>query len=173
MSSHQVPESDDPIHLRYITLTHRLILPSDANHHHTLFAGSLMRIALEAAYTTAARHLGTQANLVLRRVLSIECYRPVPVGSVIEIRGAALFRARAYVVIGLLGTPLPDQERLWMDALFGFAQVDEHGRPAPLPEGQEMPEEFDPAWHEQSWKPLLERLAKLRQIRERQNVMGL
>lgn len=173
MSSPDFTKSDDSVPLRYITLTHRLILPGDANHHQTLFAGSLMRIALEAAYTTAARHIGVDANLVLRRVLSIECYRPVPVGSVIEIRGAALYRARAYLVIGLLGTPLPEQELLWMDALFGFAQVDEQGRPAPLPEAEEMPARFDPSWHEQGWQPLLDRLAKLRQVRERQNLMGL
>src|SRR5438270_6513628 len=78
------------------TLTHRLILPADANHHGTLYAGSLMRIALEAAYTTAFRAVGDTANLLLRRVLSLECYRPVPVGSMIEIRGTVLHLTRAY-----------------------------------------------------------------------------
>ena len=40
-----------------ITYTHRLILPVDANHHGTLYAGSLLRIALEAAYATAFARL--------------------------------------------------------------------------------------------------------------------
>ena len=62
---------------------HRLILPADSNHHGTLYAGSLLRLALEAGYATAWRHAGTDANLVLRRVLNLECLRPVPVGTVI------------------------------------------------------------------------------------------
>ena len=40
----------------------RLILPTDANHHGTLYAGSLLRLALEASYATAWRHVGRQAN---------------------------------------------------------------------------------------------------------------
>jgi acyl-CoA hydrolase len=35
------------------TLTHRLILPRDANHYGTLFAGGLLSLALEAAYSGA------------------------------------------------------------------------------------------------------------------------
>ena len=89
-----------------LTLYHRLILPADANHHGTLYAGSLLRIALEAGYATAWRHAGHQANLILRRVLNLECLRPVPVGTVIEIQGAVVHRSQAYLVTGLLGTPL-------------------------------------------------------------------
>ena len=71
-----------------LTQFHRLILPADANHHGTLYAGSLLRLALEAGYATAWKHVGTEANLVLRRVLNLECLRPVPVGTVIEIEGS-------------------------------------------------------------------------------------
>ncbi|MGL5095097.1 MAG: acyl-CoA thioesterase, partial [Planctomycetia bacterium] len=79
-----------------VTLSHRLVLPGDANHHGTLYAGALLRIALEAAYATAYRCVGADANLVLRRVLGVECYQPVPVGRVIEIRGAVVYASRAY-----------------------------------------------------------------------------
>src|ERR1700720_4424219 len=80
------------------TLTHRLILPADANHHGTLYAGNLLRLSLEAAYATAWKHIGTEANLVLRRVLNMECLRPVPVGTVIESFGAVLHRTQAYLI---------------------------------------------------------------------------
>ena len=90
-----------------ITFTHRLILPVDANHHGTLYAGSLLRIALEAAYAAAFRAIGDDANLLLRRVLNLECYRPVPVGSMVEIRGLPLHLTRAYMIIGMIGSPLP------------------------------------------------------------------
>src|SRR5262245_5647973 len=106
------------------TLTHRLVLPRDANHHGTLYAGVLMSLALEAGYATAYRAAGDAANLVLKRVLDLRCYEPVPVGQVIEIRGAEIHRARAQVVVALYGTPLPLRGLPWMDGLMQFVQID-------------------------------------------------
>ncbi|MDB5351341.1 MAG: acyl-CoA hydrolase [Planctomycetota bacterium] len=114
------------------TLTHRLILPRDANHHGTLYAGGLLALALEAAYATAFRAAGDAANLVLKRVLDLRCYEPVAIGRVIEIRGVEVYRARAMVVVGLFGTPLPGRPTPWMDGLMQFVQVDEDGRPEPI-----------------------------------------
>ena len=143
------------------TLSHRLIVPADANHYGTLYAGSLLRITLEAAYATAWRHVGYQANLVLRRVLNLECLRPVPIGTVIEIQGLVLHATRTYLVTGLIGTPLRDDQGPWMEALLGFAQVDESGRPAELPEGiQTISLPDAPDWHR-----LNERLQKLLRLR--------
>jgi acyl-CoA thioesterase YciA len=144
-----------------VTLQHRLILPADSNHHGTLYAGSLLRLALEAGYATAWRHCGPQTNLVLRRVLNLECLRPVPVGTVIEIQGTVLHRARAYLVTGLLGTPLEPGERPWLEALFGFAQVDESGRPDDLP----AVEGIDEAPDSEEWQRLTDRLRKLLRLR--------
>ena len=114
------------------TLTHRLILPRDANHHGTLYAGVLMSLALEAGYATAYRAAGDTANLVLKRVLDLRCFRPVPVGHVVEIRGIEVVRARAHVVVAMIGSPLNDRGGLWMDSLMQFVQVDAEGRPEPL-----------------------------------------
>ena len=74
------------------TLTHRLVLPRDANHHGTLYAGTLLALALEAGYATAFRAAGLNANLVLKRVLDLRCYEPVPVGQVVQIRGRQIHR---------------------------------------------------------------------------------
>jgi acyl-CoA hydrolase len=144
-----------------ITLTHRLILPVDTNHHGTLYAGSLMRIALEAAYATAFRAIGHDANLLLRRVLSIECYKPVPQGSFVEIRGTVLHVTRAYMVTGLIGAPLPGSSGPWMDGLFGFAQVDEDGR------ATEFPGDLTAETATTEWRKLQERMKKLLRIRGR------
>jgi acyl-CoA thioesterase YciA len=144
-----------------LTHYHRLVLPTDANHHGTLYAGSLLRLALEAGYATAWRHVGTDANLVLRRVLNVECLRPVPVGAVIEIQGAVLHRAQAYLVTGLLGMPLAEGEGPWLEALFGFAQVDEAGRAVALPE-KAGPAEVPQG---EPWRHLGERLQKLLHLR--------
>jgi len=144
-----------------ITVTHRLILPVDANHHGTLYAGSLLRIALEAAYAAAFRAIGDDANLLLRRVLNLECYRPVPVGSMVEIRGLPLHSTRAYMVIGMIGTPLPGSTTPWMDGLMGFAQVDDHGRLTEFPEELSM---VDPG---EEWESLRERMRRLLKMRVR------
>jgi acyl-CoA thioesterase YciA len=114
------------------TLTHRLILPRDANHHGTLYAGSMLALALEAGYATAYRSVGRSANLVLKRVLDLRCFEPVSIGRVVEIRGMEVYRARAHVVVGLTGTPLPDRPKPWMDGLMQFVQVDESGSPEPI-----------------------------------------
>src|SRR3984893_3280742 len=143
------------------TLYQRLILPGDSNHKQTLYAGSLLRLALEAGYAAAWKHVGPQANLVLRRVLNLECLHPVPVGTVIEIQGAVLHRTQVYVVTGLLGTPLEPGQGPWLEALLVFAQVDDAGRPDALPGGageSDAPDSDD-------WRRLAQRLQKLLRLR--------
>jgi acyl-CoA hydrolase len=137
-----------------------LVLPGDANHHGTLYAGSLLRIALEAAYTTAYRLVGSEANLVLRRVLDLQCYQPVPIGAVLEIRGTALHVARAAMVVGLFGSPFDASRGPWMDGLMSFAQIDGEGRPAPFPDSLVLEPLAGEIWH-----PLKDRMQKLLHIR--------
>src|SRR3954470_15240105 len=139
------------------TLTHRLILPRDANHRGKLYAGVVLSLALEAAYATAFRAVGLSANLVLKRVLDLRCFEPVPIGSVIEIRGREVHRARAHVVVALWGSPLAERTAPWMDALMQFVQVDDAGKPEPL-EGE--PGDSPPPLQE-PWAPLRERGIRL------------
>jgi acyl-CoA hydrolase len=138
-----------------------LILPVDTNHHGTLYAGSLLRIALEASYATAFRFIGHDANLLLRRVLTLECYRPVPQGSFVNIRGTILHVTRAYLVTGLIGDPLPGQDGPWMDGLFGFVQVGEDGK------AEEFPGDLSIGTPTAEWRQLHERMKKLLRIRVR------
>src|SRR5437764_6828797 len=144
------------------TLCHRLILPRDANHHGTLYAGVLLSLSLEAAYATAFRAAGLNANLVLKRVLDLRCYEPVSVGRVIQIRGREIHRARAQIVVGLWGSSLADQASPWMDSLMQFVQVDATGRPEPR--GDEPDDE--PSALLPPWSHLRERARKLLHIRQ-------
>ena len=144
------------------TLTHRLILPRDANHHGTLYAGALLTLVLEAGYATAYRSVGPSANLVLKRVLDLRCFEPVPIGLVVEIRGREVHRARAQVVVALLGTPLPGRPRPWVEGLMQFVQVDESGHPEPLTTD---PDSFKPADLTPPWDDLAARARKLLAIR--------
>lgn len=144
------------------TLTHRLILPRDANHHGTLYAGVLLSLSLEAGYATAFRAAGLNANLVLKRVLDLRCYEPVSVGRVVQIRGREIHRARAHIVVGLWGSPLDDGGGPWMDGLMQFVQVDPAGRPEPL-DDEPLDEPLPlPA----PWSSLHERARKLLHIRQ-------
>ena len=143
------------------TASHKLILPSDANHHGTMYAGAMLRFVLEAGYATAWKHVGPQANLVLRRVLNMECLRPVPVGVVVEIQGTVMYRTAAYLVCGLLGMPISADQGPWCEALLGFAQVDDEGRLAHFPAPQSPVETPEGA----SWKRLESRMKKLLRLR--------
>ena len=58
---------------------------------------------VEAAYAAATRSVGLKANLMLRRVLSMECRRTVPVGSLVEIRGTVLQVRQCHLVVGVVG----------------------------------------------------------------------
>jgi acyl-CoA hydrolase len=141
------------------TTSHRLVLPADANHHGTLYAGSLLRYALESAYASACRGAGPGANLMLRRVLNLECRRSVPVGSLVEIRGAVIHVRQCYLVVGVVGMPLEGHTLPWMDGLLGFVQVDAAGLPVALPDG------IEPVASSPLWQPLMSRLEKLGQAR--------
>jgi acyl-CoA hydrolase len=143
------------------TLTHRLVLPRDANHHGTLYAGSLLALALEAGYATAFRAAGLNANLVLKRVLDLRCYEPVSVGQVVQIRGRQIHRGSAQIVVALWGAPLLDQSTPWMDGIMQFVQIDLSGRPEPLDEepGDKM------VVFEHPWIGLRERTFKLLHLR--------
>ena len=137
------------------TTTHRLVLPADANHYGTLYAGSLLKYALEGAYAAATRGVGPEANLMLRRGLGLECRRSVPVGSLVELRGTVLQVRQCHIVVGVVGMPLEATDLPWMDGLFGFVQVDAKGLPVDLPAGVTAADE-----RHALWQPLMKRLAK-------------
>ena len=144
-----------------ITHSHKLVLPADANHYGTLYAGAMLRLMLEAGYATAWKHVGPEANLVLRRVLNMECLRPVPVGVVVEIQGAVLHRTAAYLVCGLVGTPWDDDGGVWAEALFGFAQVKPDGKLTHFPD--RLPAVSAPSGD--VWERLDRRMNKLLKLR--------
>ena len=139
------------------TTTHRLVLPTDANHYGTLYAGSLLKYGLEAAYAAATRGVGPEANVMLRRVLSVECRRTVPVGSLVELRGTVLQVRQCHIVVGVVGMPLEATDLPWMDGLFGFVQIDKKGIPVDLPNGVTATDETHVFW-----QPMMKRLASTR-----------
>jgi len=96
---------------------------------------------------------------MLRRVISIECRRSVPVGSLVEIRGAVVQVRQAYLTVGVVGMPLDGHTLPWMDGLLGFVQVDEAGLPVALPGTVAAVPDATPLW-----QALAKRLEKLGQV---------
>ena len=142
-------------------MTHRLVLPRDANHHGTLYAGVLLSLALEAGYATAFRAAGLNANLVLKRVLDLRCYEPVPVGRVVQIRGREIHRARAQIIVALFGS-FQARSDVRMDGWnHAICPGRRRGRPEPLDE--EPDDEI--ATLEPPWSVLRDRALKLLHIR--------
>ncbi len=144
------------------TLTHRLILPRDANHHGSLYAGVLLSLALEAGYSHAYRAAGPLANLVLKRVLDVRCFEPVAIGRVVEIRSREVDRARAMIVVALIGSNLPGRPGPWMEGLMQFVQVDANSRPSALESGGDPADETLP----EPWSSLRLRAKRLLAIRK-------
>ena len=79
----------------------------------------------------------------------------------VEIRGLPLYVTRAYLIVGMIGSPLVGSTNPWMDGLMGFVQVDNHGRLS------ELPEDLSIAEPTAEWEPLRERMRRLLKIRIR------
>lgn len=116
-----------------LTKYSKLILPQHSNHRNTLYGGDLFQIALEASYLTACDYIGPQANIVIRRALNIECYQTVKIGTVIKITGQVLAKTATYITVGLLGDPLENTKKPWMESIMIFAQVGDDGQSCVFP----------------------------------------
>jgi hypothetical protein len=70
-------------------------------------------------------------------------------------------RTSAYLICGLVGTPLRPDQGPWIEALIGFAQVDDDGKPTPFP--ADLPAVEVPAGD--PWQRLDARMKKLLRVR--------
>ena len=89
----------------------------------------------------------------------------MPVGSVSEIQGVVLHHARAYVVTGLVGTPIKPEEGPWLEALLGFAHVNDEGRPTGIPGTVSADQAELEVPHVEPWPRLSARLRKMLRVR--------
>ena len=87
-------------------------------------------------------------------MIDVECYYPAPIGTVVEIVGAAIHQTQAYLVIGLVGTPLAGRTGPWMDGMMGFVQIDENSKPVGIPSDAHA---VEPPFGDE-WTKLKERL---------------
>ncbi|WP_284406430.1 hotdog domain-containing protein [Acidovorax sp. SUPP3434] len=109
-----------------------LVLPLQANHHNTLFAGQGLQLMAKAAFL-AARGLA-QKEVVMASVTHVDFLSPVPVGYQLILRGwiSRIGRSSMTVcVTGIADKPgIPAEEVL--KGVFEMVAVDASGRPAPI-----------------------------------------
>ncbi len=107
---------------------HELILPAQANHHGTLFAGHGLQLLAKAAFL-AARELA-QREVVMAGVTGIDFLAPVPVGHRLRLRAWVSRVGRSSMTVCVTG--LADAPRVPTDevlrGVFEMVAVDAAGR---------------------------------------------
>ena len=109
-----------------------LILPVNANHHGTLFAGQGLQMLAKAAFL-AARSLARR-ECVMAGVSGVDFMAPVPIGHQLTLRAWVSRVGRSSMTVcvtGLGDLPGTAPEEV-MKAVFEMVAVDGHGRPAPI-----------------------------------------
>ncbi len=106
-----------------------LILPVNANHHGTLFAGQGLQLLAKAAFL-AARGLA-QRECVMAGVTGVDFLAPVPIGHQLILRAWVSRVGRSSMTVcvnGLADLPGIAPEEV-MKAVFEMVAVDADGRP--------------------------------------------
>lgn len=113
-----------------VTETTQLVLPAQANHYGTLFAGEALSMMTSAAYAIASRR--ARGNVVLASVGEVQFIAPVPVGRLLTLRAAILHVGRSAIrveVTGLSEDPQSDLATEVARGQFNMVAVNDRGRP--------------------------------------------
>jgi acyl-CoA hydrolase len=119
-----------------------IILPSQTNHHGTIFGGEVMSCVDRIGTIAAARHSGEA--VVTASFDSMDFLSPIRLGEVIILRAAATWTGRTSmeVMVTIEGeNTLTGERRMTGISFLTFVAVDEDGRPVPVPPLQPITEE--------------------------------
>jgi acyl-CoA hydrolase len=109
-----------------------LILPGQANHYGTLFAGNGLQLMAKAAYLSG-RSLA-QRDVVMAGVTGVEFLSPIPVGHMLTLRAWVSRVGRSSLTVcvtGLAEAPGTPQDEV-LKGVFEMVAVDARGRPVPI-----------------------------------------
>ena len=113
-----------------VTETTQLVLPAQANHYGTLFAGEALSMMAGADYTVASRF--ARGNVVLASVDTVRFIAPVPVGRLLTLRAAVLHSSRSAIRVEVTGLCEDTQTGLVTEVAagqFNMVAVNDCGRP--------------------------------------------
>lgn len=120
--------------------THDVILPAQANHRGTLFAGHGLQAMARAAWLAAQAAAGR--DVVMAAVTGVQFIAPVAVGQVLTLRAWASRIGRSSLTVcvsGLAQAPGAAAQEV-LKGVFEMVAVDAHGRPAPIAHAYLTPE---------------------------------
>lgn len=113
-----------------VTQMTELVLPAQANHYGTLFAGQALSMLAQAAFTAASRH--ARANVVLAGVDNLRFTAPVPVGQLFVISARVVSAGRSSMQVEVVAgreDPQTGDKAPVAQGQFQMVAVNEHGRP--------------------------------------------
>lgn len=113
-----------------VTVMTELVLPAQANHYGTLFAGQALSMLAQAAFTAASRH--ARANVVLAGVDNLRFTAPVPVGQLFVISARVVSAGRSSMQVEVVAgreDPQTGDKAPVVQGQFQMVAVNEHGRP--------------------------------------------
>ncbi|HMQ41071.1 MAG TPA: acyl-CoA thioesterase [Paracoccus sp. (in: a-proteobacteria)] len=120
--------------------TTQLVLPAQANHYGTLFAGDALSLMTGAAYAVAARH--ARGNVVLASVAEARFTAPVPVGSLLILRAEILKTGRSAILVEVTAQgedPQTGHRILAAQGQFNMVAVNDRGRPRKINAEEKLP----------------------------------
>ena len=107
-----------------------LVLPAQANHYGTLFAGQALSMLAQAAFTAASRY--ARANVVLAGVDGLRFTAPVPVGQLFVISARVVSAGRSSMQVEVVAgreDPQTGDKAPVAQGQFQMVAVNEQGRP--------------------------------------------
>ena len=110
-----------------------LVLPEQANHYGTLFGPNALALLGKTAFLVASRYC--QQPVVMAAVTRIDFHKPVPVGSLLNLRARVVRVGRSSMSIEVRAALDAAPGITPEDALTGafeMVTVDEHGRSTPV-----------------------------------------
>lgn len=116
------------------TVISALIMPADANNHHTAFGGVILKMIDQAAGVAAQRHARNLCVTV--SVDAIDFREPIQLGELVTCRARVHYVGRTSLLIGVqvvaenLNTGV---RRFTNDCFLTFVSVGPDGRPVPVP----------------------------------------
>lgn len=123
-----------------------VVLPEQANHYGTLYGANALQMMGKAAFVCATRQ--ARCPVVMARADEIEFFRPIPLGSIIEIRAHIAHQGRSSMEVNVEIVPEQPAGQDATPAIIGrfrMVAVDKEGRPVSIPvSDQHAKEEIRP-----------------------------
>ena len=113
----------------------QLMLPEHASQSGMVYGGTLLSIADSVAFVCATRHCGP--NCVTASVERVDFREPIRIGELVIFKASMHFAGKTSMQVGIqiyAENVETGKQRLTNTCIFTMVQLDEKGKPKPVPE---------------------------------------